>query len=167
MKISVTINGAEIILEAQAPREIEAMGPLLKSLVGNASANAKSGVDIRQSRQKSAESELSRRRADAISTIMTSFDRPMNAPDIAQRVKDIDVFGTKTGDPVHLVRRALSSDERFEKTVSGLFTLRDNNNEPASHSIGENQQADSNITPARQHVAYANENDIDDPFADN
>jgi len=175
LKISVTINSAEIVFDAQTQEEILSAGTLLKELVGLMPPGAKGARAIRQGRQTTGESELFEKRASAIDFILDTSRFPMNAREIANQVKDVDAFYTKNGDPVHIVRRILASNERFEKTISGLFTLKDKSEQLDEDATPVNEDIEDvpRQTPFARPVTSGSRNyhppandDMDDPFAD-
>lgn len=175
MKISVTINSAEIVFDPQNQEEIQSVGSLLKELVGLTPPAAKTAKADGQGRKTSVDSKLHEERASAIDFILGTNRFPMNAREIADQVKDVDAFYTKNGDPVHIVRRVLAADERFEKTISGLFRLKDKDtdtDEQVRQAVEVDEDYPSAIivqsTPfVSRHYHPPAEDDMDDPFADN
>ena len=176
MKITITINGAEIVFEPQTPQEVKAAGVLIKELVGASPTNTKTATPDRAGRQKTSESELNLRRGDEIAFVLETNRFPMNAPEIAQEIKGLEPFQTKSGDPVHIVRRILASDERFQKTISGLFTLKSRvteNDEEAEKIAEETADYPHPILFTAPPPAISRnyrppaDDDMDDPFADN
>ena len=89
----------------------------------------------------------------------------MNAREIADQVKGADAFYTKNGDPVHIVRRVLASDERFEKTISGLFTLKDKLVQDAAKAV-EVDPLISGVLAELDKDYSTVDDEMEDPFAE-
>lgn len=169
------INGAEIVFDAQTQEDIQAAGSLLKEMVGLLPPGTETGKVSGQERKSRTDSKLHEERASAIDFILDTSRFPMNAREIADQIKDVDVFYTKNGDPVHIVRRVLASDQRFQKTMSGLFTLVnkiEHSEEDAKLIVEEVEDVPRPILFTRPLPSGAHnyrppaEDDMDDPFAD-
>jgi len=163
MKITVKIGEAEIVVEAQNPQELSLLGQVVRDIVGVGCLKVASDPEQKQDKQRTLESKLNQARVSAVEWVLATSQSPMSAPEIANEVKEEEVFQTKSGNPIHTVRRVLA-DAKFEKTLSGLFRLREEvsgvHPQQEDHSINLQQ-----IVPIDDFVPI--DDDMDDPFADN
>lgn len=154
MRLVVKYKAIEINLEAQSIYEIESLGSIARDIIGGYATDE----NKTSPKQPERVSELNLARATAIEWVLATNETPMSAPEIAEEIKDQEIFRTKTGNPIHIVRRILT-DDRFEKNLSGLFKLKED--------VGSVETKQEHLQIEEWKALPPPKDDLEDPFADN
>lgn len=177
MKVTIKINDSEVILEAEEPDEFAALGPLALSILEGAGRSAQTS-EIQSRGRNGSDSEVSQHRLSAVAWVLSTNHHPMNAPEVAIGVRGEPSFYTKSGDPIHIVRRVLAEGVQsgvFLKTTGGLFTTPpDELDEETIRAVTVEAVLSTlastrpSLAPIPAHLKRPSaEDDMDDPFADN
>lgn len=175
MKVTIKINGAEVILEAQKPEEIPALGPLAASILEGATGGPAKRTRAKAGAETGVDSELAQARIGAVEWVLSTSPIPLNAPEVSGQVKSESCFYTKSGDPIHVVRRVLAEGVQlgvFLKTTGGLFTVPSDEEVIRAATdravLATLASTRPSLAPIPAHLERPSaEDDMDDPFADN